>query len=153
MTTDYQAFFGRKSEEVAKDMLGRFLVRNIEGREIVAQVIETGAYEKGKEIASRNGMKYAPGTIFLMPFRGHYFFNVATDKPGFPSCVEIRKVLTDQREIGGAAAVTKFLKMPQTLDGVLLENEMQIIGEPADASRISTETIGSDNCLGYFYLR
>jgi 3-methyladenine DNA glycosylase Mpg len=150
---DYNAFFSRKSEEVAQDLLGRHIVRKIGDREIVAQILETGAYEGGKENASRKGMKYTPGTIFLMPFRGHYFFNIATDKVDYASCIDLRKILADERVVGGSAAITKFLGMPPTLDGVLFEKEMQIIGSPVARQNISIKQIGSDNCIGYFSIR
>ena len=50
-------------------------------------------------------MLYTPGTIFIMPFRGHYFLNMATDKKGKPSCVLIRQVSVNEKMLDGPGKV------------------------------------------------
>lgn len=149
---DYKRFFNRKSEEVAKDLLGRFLIRNTAKGTTAGRIIETGAYEGGKETPSREGMKYAPGSIFLMPFRGNYFLNIATDKENYPSCVEIRKVAFHNKVVKGPGATTNYLNIKKNLDGILLGEELQI-SEDKVGEKIKKVKTGPENCLGYFSIK
>jgi 3-methyladenine DNA glycosylase Mpg len=153
MRMEYKRFFGRRSEEVAKDLLGRFIVRNTNKGTTAGRIVQTGAYEGGKEVPSRKGMKYAPGTVFLMPFRGHYFFNISTDREDFPSCVEIRAVAFHDRIVRGSGAVANYLGVRKGLDGVLFGEELEISGEGVEESRIKRIKAGSDNCKGYFSVK
>jgi 3-methyladenine DNA glycosylase Mpg len=152
---DYISFFSRPSKEVAKDLVGRTLVRETEKGSTSARILVVGAYEGGKETEARKGMMYAPGKVFFMPYRGHRLFNIATDREGFASCVDIRQIATHSKTINGSGAVTNFFGLPLTIDGVLLGGEMQIIGEP-DEPREVTWVEGdkdtSSNCLGYYTL-
>ena len=150
---DYPKFFGRGVEEVAKDLLDRLLVRDTEKGTTSGRIIEVGAYEGGKETKSREGMKYSPGKIFLMPYRGCHLLNIATDKAGYPSCVEIRKVAFHDKIIDGSGAVANFLNIDSHLDGILLGQELKIAGESVPESRIKRVSGDSDNCLGYFLIK
>ena len=149
---DYNKFFGKTSEEVAKDLLGRLLVRNTENGTTAGEIIETGAYEEGKEIPSREGMKYAPGTIFLMPFRGYQLLNISTDKENYPSCVEIRRVRFHDKTIKGPGSITNFIDA-KDLDGVVLGNELEISRDQPTDLIIRKEKGSADNCLGYFSIK
>ncbi len=151
---NYQKFFGRKSSQVAKDLLGRIILRDTEKGSIAAKIIQTGAYEGGDPKPSREGMKYAPGKIFLMPYRSTYLLNITTDKEGVPSCVEIREVEFNNKTLKGSGKIATALKISSNLEGKLLGKEVQIIGEPINNSKISKLIDGcSDNCLGYYTYR
>lgn len=149
---NYKNFFGRSSEEVAKDLLGRFIIRNTGTGTTSGRIIETGIYEDGKDTPSRKGMKYAPGSIFLMPFRGNYFLNIATDKKNYASCVEIRKVAFHDRVVNGSGAISRYLAIEKNLDGILLGEELQISDDKVEG-KIKKVKAGSDNCLGYFSIK
>ena len=149
---DYHKFFGRKVDIVAKDLLGRSILRITNKGNTAAKIIETGAYEEG-ETPSREGMKYAPGTIFLMPYRSTYLFNIATDKRGYPSCVEIREIALHDKIISGSGKVSKFFDIGPDLDGIVLGEEIKIIGENVDKSKIKKIKGKSDNCIGYFLIK
>ena len=150
---NYKKFFDRKVEEVAMDLLGRQLLRVTEKGGTSGRIVQTGAYEVGRETKSREGMKYAPGTIFLMPYRGSNLLNIATDKGGYPSCVEIRQIAFHDKVIDGSGAVTKALGIEPDLDGILLGEELQIIGEPVGRSQIKKIKGEADNCLGYYSIK
>jgi 3-methyladenine DNA glycosylase Mpg len=149
---NHKNFFARSSEEVAKDLLGRLIIRSTPTGTTSGRIIETGAYEGGSETPSRKGMKYSPGSIFLMPFRGNYFLNISTDRKDYASCVEIRKVDFNDRVVGGSGAVSSYLNIKKNLDGVLLGEELQI-SDDKTAGKIKKIKEGSDNCLGYFSIR
>ena len=149
---NYRRFFGRRADEVARDLVGRLLVRNTEKGSTSARILEVGAYEGGKDIQARQGMLYAPGSIFLMPYRGGRLFNIATDRVMYPSCVEIRKVATHNKTIKGSCAVANFFLITPDLDGILLGEEIQILGEAVDKSKIIMAKGYAPNCLGYFLI-
>ncbi len=150
---NYTVFFNRNAKEVAKDLIGRLLVRNTNRGTTAGKIIETGAYEGGSETPSRQGMKYSAGKLFLMPFRGSLLLNIATDKEGYPSCVEIRQVAVHDKTLTGSGLVSKFFEITSNLDGLVLGNEVQIIGEPAKKSKLFKLEGQTDNCLGYFLLK
>ena len=149
---DYHKFFGRKADRVAKDLLGRSILRITNKGSTSARIVETGAYEEG-ETPSREGMKYSPGTIFLMSYRGTYLFNIATGKRGYPSCVEIREIALHDKKISGSGKVSKFFDIGSDLDGILLGEAIKIIGENVDKYKIKKVKGRSDNCIGYFFIK
>ena len=150
---DYRRFFRRSAEEVAKDLLGRYLVRETKDLSLVGRIIQTGAYEEGTETPSREGMLYTPGTIFVMPFRGSHFLNIATDRSREPSCVLVRRVVLSKGVVYGPGKVGDFFEI-EDLDGLLFEDEFQLLGDPVDPRKIKRQTRGiSDNCLGYYSLK
>ena len=149
---DYKAFFGRNSEIVAKELVGKTLKRTYDHRTSVSgKILETGAYKDGKRTQSRTGMLYAPGTLFLMPFRGYQLFNIATDKENIPSCVEIRRIQVKDKEIEGPGAISKFLGI-EDLDGIVLGNELRILESAKPVSKIKKLQGSANNCLCYFLI-
>lgn len=149
---DYRKFFGRNSEVVARDLLGRLLVRTTDKGVTSTRIKETGAYTGG-ETESREGMRYEPGRIFLMPYRGHYLLNITTGRRNYPSCVEIRTIALHNRIIKGSGAVTKFLDVPSYFDGIELGLELKVMGNPVENSMIIRTKGNTDNCDGYFSIK
>ena len=150
---DYRRFFRRPAEEVAKDLLGRYLVRETRDLSLAGRIIQTGAYEEGTEIPSREGMLYTPGTIFVMPFRGSSFLNIATDRSEEPSCVLVRQVALNEGVLDGPGKVGDFFEI-ENLNGLLFENEFQLMGNSVDQRKIKRQVRGtSENCLGYYSIK
>ena len=150
---DYSKFFGRSSDEVARDLLGRIIVVNNPAGTMLGKVTETGAYAGGQETEQRKGMKYGPAALFLMNYRGSSLFNIATERKGYPSCVEVREIEIDEVRVKGSGKVSNALGITQDLDGLVLGEKIQIIGEPVDSSRIRRRKGDSDNCLGYYSIK
>lgn len=150
---EYRRFFYRDSAEVAKDLLGKVIVRNTEKGATGARIIETGAYEQGNPVPSRDGMKYSPGTIFLMPWRGSHLLNIATEKAGEPACVEIRAIAYHDKTIKGSGAVSNELNITPDLDGIVLGNEVQILGESVGPEKVRKRKGQAENCVGYFSIK
>lgn len=150
---DYHKFFGRESNEVARDLLGRLLVRNTEKGSTSGRIVQTGAYEGGNGTPTRAGMKYPPGTLFLMKYRNSYLFNIATGEEGKPSCVEVRELAFHNGRIEGPGAVTKFFEITPDLDGILLGDKIEILGDSVDESEVKRVKGTSDNCRGYFLVK
>jgi len=147
-------FFSRDARTVAKDLLGRLLVRASDEGITAGKIIETGAFENDEGRSSRKGMLYAPGTIYIMPFRGNYFLNIATGRKDEASCVLIRDVALHDGALGGPGRVGKYFGV-EYLDGMLMGDVLRIDeGEPVSTSRIQRVIDGtSENCLGNYRIR
>lgn len=94
-------FFLRDTVEVARDLLGRYLVRNINGELLVGKITETEAYigaidkachAYGDRVTPRTRTLYsAPGTIYVYLIYGMYHcLNFVTEPEGTASAVLVR---------------------------------------------------------------
>lgn len=148
------SFFSRSAREVARYLIGRTMVRTVGGRRIEAVVTEVAAHEGGGG-ASRRGMCYAPGTVFVMSFRGHLFLNIATGAEGEPSCVWIRgaRITTDGTTVSasGPAVVARMLKITRDLDGQR-PSDLWMEGDPVAPQLIAEEHGAAGNCVGVYKL-
>ena len=119
-------FFDRSSVVVAKDLLGKYLVRSIDGKKVVSKIVETEAYEGLEDKAShahrgqtpRNTPMFGePGTIYVYFTYGmHWMLNITCGKKGHPSAVLIRGV----EDCIGPARLTKKLGIDKMLNGKML---------------------------------
>ncbi len=117
------SFFRRKTLIVARDLIGKTLVRKIDGKIIRQTITETEAYVGPHDLAShsRHGetarnaaMHAAAGTIYVYFTYGmHWMLNIATEEKGYGSAVLIRAT----SEVSGPARLTKALKIDKKLNG------------------------------------
>jgi len=96
-------FFNRKTEIVAKDLLGKYLTRKTNMGVIIGKVIEVEAYlgpnDKAchcynyKKTEKTKVMYMQPGTIYVYYIYGMYFcLNIITETEGMPCAVFIRQL-------------------------------------------------------------
>jgi len=147
--------FQRNSDVVAKDMIGRWLVRTYKNGGnffLPGRILETEAYEGGKETTARRGMKYAPGTVYVMKHRAYHLLNIATDAPNKASCVMIAKVRFGDEVIDGPGKVSnRFDVTTDNLDGLVLGGDLSIIGFSAADEDIETITPSkADNAVSRY---
>src|SRR6056297_455640 len=92
-------FFERPADVVAKDLLGKVLVRKIDGKTFKARIVETEAYFSENDPASRASkgktkisemMWESPGRILVYNVHMYKMFNFVTYKKGKASAVLIR---------------------------------------------------------------
>ncbi len=145
-------FFGRKAQEVAKDLVGRIIIRKLDSGVYAALISEAGAYEGlvgADPQGPRKGMFYNSGNIFLMPHRGHNLFNIACGDSG-PACVEIRE-LQGEKRIEGSGAITNYLKIG-TLDNKPLGDKtgLYVSDESYFSGKINRSGGSADNCKGIY---
>ena len=95
-------FFARDPAQVARDLIGTFLIRfTADGRRLGGKIVETEAYLATGDPAShsargktaRNRSMFAkPGTLYVYSIHARYCMNVATESEGIGSAVLIRAV-------------------------------------------------------------
>ena len=148
---NYNRFFSRNAKIVAQDLVGKMIVRESQSGSTGVLITETGAYENGRT-PSREGMLYAPGTIFLMPYRRSQLLNFATDKSDVSSCVEIREISYFNEKINGSGKIANELGITEDLDGQFIWNNGLLLIDPQTdirTKRVSPKTY-SGICLAYF---
>jgi DNA-3-methyladenine glycosylase len=117
-------FFDRKADIVARDLLGKVIVRNICGRELRAKIVETEAYFDENDPASRacqNGdlretMMMEPGTILVYGVHNNWLINFVTGNIGKASAVLIRAIepLNFEGKGNGPGLLTKSLEIDKS---------------------------------------
>lgn len=118
----HKNFFDRLALVVAKDLLGKYLVRKVGGREVVLMITETESYFGFKDKGShahrgktpRNApMFMAAGTIYIYFTYGmHWMLNIVCGKADFPAAVLIRSA----GDVVGPARLTRALGIDKKLN-------------------------------------
>ena len=144
------SFYRRPAEIVARDLLGRFLVRDLEGERLVLRLVEVEAYLGAPDRAShawdgrrtpRNESLYLPGghAYVYFIYGMHYCLNAVTGEAGVGSAVLLRAgepVAGEERMAenrgwtkqvrpgdlaGGPGKICQALGIGRELDGVPLD--------------------------------
>ena len=124
-------FFERDTVEVAKNLLGKKIIRNISGNFFCAKIVETEAYlgledrachSYGGNITKRNEILYKEaGTIYVYLIYGMYnLLNIVTKNENDPEAVLIRAV--EPIENIDAMAVNRFGKIYKDLSSYQKKN-------------------------------
>jgi DNA-3-methyladenine glycosylase len=121
-------FFERKSDIVARELLGKILIRKIDGKILRAKIVETESYFGEEDPASRASkgknkisemMWESPGKILIYNVHKYKMLNFVTDKKGVPSAVLIRAVepLNFNSKCSGPGLLTNSLKIDNEFHG------------------------------------
>lgn len=122
-------FFNRDALIVAKELLGKYLVRKVDGKETALMITEVEAYDGFEDKAShahkgrtkRNEVMFGPPGYFYvyLVYGMHWMLNVTTGEKDYPAAVLIRGV----EGFDGPAKLTKFLKINKKLNGKKAEKK------------------------------
>lgn len=123
------SFFNRKTEIVAKELLGKVLIRRIKGKEFPYMITETEGYIGPHDLASHSSkgrtartevMHGKAGTIYVYFVYGmHYMLNIVTEEKDFPAAVLIRGI----EGISGPGKITRQLSIDKALNGLPLSKK------------------------------
>lgn len=121
-------FFDRPTLVVAKDLLGKFLVRKIGNKKVALMIVETEAYDGPNDLAchARSGKTRRNYPMFgeagksyiYFTYGMHWMLNLVTGKKDYPAAVLIRGLLNEQGStlLNGPAKLTKYLKIDVKLN-------------------------------------
>ncbi len=120
-----QEFFNNKNTaQIAKNLLGKFLVRRHRGKTKAYLITEVEAYYGFKDRAShahhgktgRNKVMFGPAGYWYVYFTYgmHWMLNIVTGPQNYPAAILIRGL----QEINGPARITKSLYINKKLYGL-----------------------------------
>jgi len=119
-----QKFFNRQTEKVARELLGKFLVRRYRGKTTARMITEVEVYDGFNDKAShaargptkRNAPMFGPAGHWYIYFTYgmHWMLNIVTREAGYPAAVLIRGV----QGANGPARLTRFFKIDKKLNGL-----------------------------------
>jgi len=123
-----RAYFQRPTLQVARGLLGKYLVRKKGSRTLTGRIIEVEAYVGPEDRAchasrgrtARTDVMFGPaGVAYVYLVYGmHHCFNIVTERVGYPSAVLVRAVenADTQALIDGPGRVCRFLVIDRTLN-------------------------------------
>jgi len=163
-------FYKREPAIVAKDLLGKIIVRKINSEILSGKIVETEAYYGERDPASRaykgrmnfNELMYAePGKAFIYMVHGNWLLNIVAHLKGEVGAVLIRavepirgiEVMVKNREVkkfhsltNGPGKLSKALVITKTLNGIdVTRRESQLIvtgGKKEEFEMASSHRIG-----------
>jgi DNA-3-methyladenine glycosylase len=160
---------------VAREMLGKCLVRQVEGERVSGVIIETEAYRGEEDMAchARSGMTRRNAVMYGLPGRAyvyftygmHWCFNAVCGPQGFPAAVLVRALepcegldfiaahrpgIKSQDWTSGPARLCKALSIDGDLNGVYLcEADSSLLIE--DAPRVADAYVTTSARVGIQY--
>lgn len=109
--------------QIAKNLLGKFLVRKIGSKKIEGKIIEVEVYDGLKDKGShasrgktkRNYVMFGKAGCWYvyLNYGMHWMLNIVTQKENYPAAILIRAI----DKIKGPGKLTKFLKINKSLNG------------------------------------
>lgn len=149
-------FFERSTLIVAKELIGKFLVRKIGTKEYVFMITETEAYDGFEDKAShahrgktkRNAPMFGLAGYWYVYFTYgmHWMLNIVTGKEGYPAAVLIRGV----EGVNGPARLTKKLKIDKKVNGKKANKKNKLWIEDRGV-KISAKKIKKNSRIGVSY--
>ena len=121
-----QSYFTRPTVTVARSLIGKYLVRVIEGRSVAGRIVEVEAYVGPEDKACHASKGRTPRTDVMFGGGGiayvyliygmYHCLNVVTEREGFPSAVLIRAIELDGDLIDGPGKLCRALQIDRSLN-------------------------------------
>ena len=123
-------YFNRPTLTVARSLIGKYLVRSIDGRMLAGKIVEVEAYvgpqdkacHASKGRTPRTEVLFGPpGVAYVYLIYGMYHcLNVVTEREEFPSAILIRAIEIDGELIDGPGRLCRALQIDRRLNRVNL---------------------------------
>ncbi len=121
-------YFNRPTVTVARSLIGKYLVRVVDGRILAGKIVEVEAYVGSEDKAchaskgrtQRTEVMFGPaGVAYVYLIYGMYHcLNVVTEREEFPSAVLIRAIELDGELIDGPGRLCRALEVDRRLNRV-----------------------------------
>ncbi len=122
-------FFNRDSHKVAKELLGKFLVRRVGHKELSSMITEVEVYDGPNDLASHasKGLTSRTSVMFSHPgywyvylcYGIHFMLNIVTREHGYPAAILIRGV----EDAVGPGRLTKYFNINKSLNAKKVSKE------------------------------
>jgi DNA-3-methyladenine glycosylase len=155
-----RAYFNRPTVQVARSLVGKYLVRLIDGRELAGKIVEVEAYvgpqdkacHASKGRTKRTDVLYGPpGVAYVYLIYGMYHcLNVVTEREEFPAAVLIRAIEVEGELIDGPGRLCRALRIDRTLNRYDMTSGDRLWFEDR-AVRIIRSSIGTFPRIGVDY--
>ena len=145
-----RAFYDRDTVLVARELLGKHLVRVSNGVERVGRIVEVEAYLGPHDLAAHSSrgrtertrvMFGPPGHAYVYLIYGiHCCMNVVTEREGHASAVLLRAIEPVRNVEGptrGPGRLCRAMGIDRRLDGHDLTGDEFYVADPADAGTVS----------------
>lgn len=119
-----QRFFNRHTVAVAKDLLGKFLVRRYRDKMVAYMITEVEAYDGFRDRGSHASRGKTKRNFPMFGAAGHWYvyftygmhwmLNIVTREKKYPAAILIRGV----DGVAGPARITKFLKIDKRFNNL-----------------------------------
>lgn len=157
-----RSYYSRPTIEVARDLIGKYLVRQAGTRTLSGRIVEVEAYVGPHDLAchasrgrtARTDVMFGPaGVAYVYLIYGMYHcLNVVTEREGFPAAVLIRAVedTTSSSLIDGPGRVCRFFDIDRRLnrldltqrDRMWLEDRNEAVEDVLASPRIGVDYAG-----------
>ncbi len=131
-----EKFFDRKTDVVARELLGKFLVRRINGKEVSVIITETEAYDgffdkashayKGRTKRTEVMFGHPANFYVYLCYGMYYMLNVVTRELNYPAAVLIRGAIEGQKVLDGPGKITKFLKINEKFNSKIASKKVNL---------------------------
>jgi DNA-3-methyladenine glycosylase len=121
-------YFNRPTLVVARSLVGKYLIRSIDGKQIAGKIIEVEAYvgpqdkacHASKGRTQRTEVLFGPpGVAYVYLIYGMYHcLNVVTEREEFPSAILVRAIDIDGELIDGPGKLCRALQIDRGLNRV-----------------------------------
>jgi DNA-3-methyladenine glycosylase len=119
-------YFNRPTVTVARSLIGKYLVRSIDGRMLSGKIVEVEAYVGSQDKAchaskgrtQRTDVMFGPaGVAYVYLIYGMYHcLNVVTEREEFPSAVLMRAIEIDGELIDGPGRLCRAMEIDRRLN-------------------------------------
>jgi DNA-3-methyladenine glycosylase len=119
-------YFNRPTVQVARSLIGKYLVRSIDGRMLAGKIVEVEAYVGSQDKAchaskgrtQRTDVMFGPaGVAYVYLIYGMYHcLNVVTEREEFPSAVLMRAIEIDGELIDGPGRLCRAMEIDRRLN-------------------------------------
>ena len=155
-----RVYFNRPTLAVARSLVGKYLIRYIDGREIAGKIVEVEAYVGSEDKAchaskgrtQRTEVMFGSGGIaYVYLIYGMYHcLNVVTEREKFPAAVLIRAIEVDGELIDGPGRLCRALQIDRRLNRADLTTGESIWFEDRGVL-VKKEEVGAHPRIGVDY--